>query len=55
MKLTGCRSLHLGPETRVWYRAIEARYWPTALHTLHTKEVPTRFNPNTVQLGAGVQ
>src|SRR4051812_32060364 len=47
MNLNACGSLHRGPKTRVWYRAIEARFWATALQTDHTRGTYTRFNPGT--------
>jgi hypothetical protein len=44
MNLAVCTALARGPETRVWYRAIEAQFWPTALQTVHSKDFATRYN-----------
>jgi RES domain-containing protein len=37
-------ALARGPETGVWYRAIQPQFWPTALRTAQTKTVPSRYN-----------
>jgi hypothetical protein len=47
MNLTACAALARSPETRVWYRAIEARFWPTALQTRHSQDLASRFNAGT--------
>lgn len=45
MRLSACRHLTLRPVNSIWYRAIAAKHWKTALETVHTPLVPTRFNP----------
>ena len=45
MNLTACKRLALQPINAIWYRAISAEYWKTALRTDHTVRGPTRFNP----------
>jgi hypothetical protein len=47
MNLAACRSLLTHPENRVWYRAIQPQYWPTALATAHTTRIPSRYSPAT--------
>jgi hypothetical protein len=44
LNLAGTLALPVSPETGTWYRAIQAKYWPTALSTLHTSSFPSRFN-----------
>jgi hypothetical protein len=44
MNLAVCAALRRGPETRVWYRAVEPRFWQTALRTVQTKKCPSRYN-----------
>src|SRR5262249_50400841 len=44
MRIAACAKLPLRPETGVWYRAIEGRFWQTALQTSQTKVYPTRYN-----------
>lgn len=34
----------LGPESRVWYRAVQTHFLGTALSTLHTRTVSSRFS-----------
>jgi len=43
MILRACSALKVGPETRVWYRALEPGYLPTALRTAQTKIYPSRY------------
>ncbi len=45
MKLTACKRLALQPVNAIWYRAISAKHWMTALRTEQTAQIPTRFNP----------
>jgi hypothetical protein len=45
MNLGACSSLRTGPETAVWYRAVQTAHWPTALATAHTVRSPSRFSP----------
>jgi hypothetical protein len=45
MNLTACKHLALQPINAIWYRAISAEHWRTALRTDHTVQTPTRFNP----------
>jgi hypothetical protein len=47
MNLAGCAALTMTPENRVWYRAISPQHWPTALQTVHTSRIPSRFSPAT--------
>ena len=44
MNLSACASLSRGPETGVWYRAIQPQHWQTSLATAQTKVIPSRFN-----------
>lgn len=43
MRLTSVGVLHCHPLTGTWYRAIQPHHWPTALATVHTRVVPSRF------------
>jgi len=45
MKLRACKRLALQPVNAIWYRAISAKHWRTALRTDQTTQVPSRFNP----------
>jgi RES domain len=45
MNLTACKRLALQPINAIWYRAISAEHWETALRTDQTLVAPTRFNP----------
>jgi RES domain-containing protein len=45
MKLAACKRLRLQPINGIWYRAIAARHWKTALRTVQTAQIPGRFNP----------
>ncbi len=45
MNLAACAGLGRGPETGVWYRAIQAQFWRTALQTVRSKVRPSRYNP----------
>jgi hypothetical protein len=45
MNLGACSSLRTGPETAVWYRAVQTAHWPTALSTAQTVLAPSRFSP----------
>jgi hypothetical protein len=47
VNLAACRSLVTRPENRVWYRAIQAQHWPTALATAQTTRTPSRYSPAT--------
>jgi hypothetical protein len=47
VNLAACRTLVIRPENRVWYRAIQPQYWPTALATAHTTRIPSRYSPAT--------
>jgi len=44
MNLAACRALTRGPATRVWDRAIQPQFWPTALRTAQTARFPSRYN-----------
>jgi hypothetical protein len=44
MNLAACAALSRGPETGVWYRAIQPRFWQTALQTAQSKLIPSRYN-----------
>ena len=44
MNLSACSALNRGPETRVWYRAIQPQHWLTALSAVQSKVIPSRFN-----------
>jgi hypothetical protein len=44
MKFAACAALDRSPENRVWYRAIQARFWQTALNTAQTRTFPIRYN-----------
>ena len=44
MNLVGVGALPVAPENRPWFRAIQAKYWPSALATTPTSSSPTRFN-----------
>ncbi len=44
MNLTACKRLALQPINAIWYRAISAEHWETALRTDQTVRGPTRFN-----------
>jgi RES domain-containing protein len=37
----------LGPESRIWYRAIQTHFLPTALATRHTRTISSRFSGAT--------
>ena len=43
MNLSACSSLSRRPQTGVWYRAIDPKYFPQALETVHARSVPSRF------------
>ncbi len=45
MNLLACQKLSLEPINAIWYRAISAKHWKTALETAQTAQIPTRFNP----------
>jgi hypothetical protein len=45
VKLSACRRLTPQPINAVWFRAIAAKHWKTALKTDHTPQVTTRFSP----------
>jgi hypothetical protein len=45
MNLRACRRLGLQSNRAIWYRAISAEHWQTALRTDQTRVVHTRFNP----------
>ena len=45
MKLAACKRLRLRSIHGIWYRAIAARHWKTALRTDQTAQIPGRFNP----------
>ncbi len=45
MRLTACKRLPLQPINAIWYRAISAKHWKTALRTDQTAQIPSRFNP----------
>jgi hypothetical protein len=45
MNLAGCPALVTNPEHRVWYRAIEPQYWPTALQSVHSVAAASRYSP----------
>ena len=47
MNLAACPALSTTPENRVWFRAIQPQHWPTALQTVHTARIPSRFSPAT--------
>src|SRR5262245_17172724 len=44
MRLSRCARLPRRTEKGVWYRAIEALHWPTALQTSHTRSFASRFS-----------
>jgi RES domain len=44
MKLSACGSLARIPQTGVWYRAIQLKFWNSLLATAHTSTIPGRFN-----------
>jgi hypothetical protein len=44
VNLAACRTLVTKPENRVWYRALQPQYWPTALGTAHTTRFPSRYS-----------
>jgi hypothetical protein len=44
MNLSQCAALQRGPLTGIWYRAIQPRFWTTALATHQTRVIPSRFN-----------
>ena len=48
MNLTACKQLALQPVNAIWYRAISAQHWKTALRTDQTARTPSRFNPGPV-------
>src|SRR5947207_2273297 len=48
MNLTACQRLALQPINTIWYRAISAEHWETALRTDQTVQAPTRFHPGPV-------
>jgi RES domain-containing protein len=45
MKLAACKRLGLQSINGIWYRAIAAMHWKTALRTDQTAQIPGRFNP----------
>jgi hypothetical protein len=45
MNLAGCHALATIPENKVWYRAIQPQHWQTALQTVHTARIPSRYSP----------
>src|SRR5438445_3993501 len=45
MNLAGCHALATTPENKVWYRAIQPQHWQTALQTVHTSRIPSRYSP----------
>jgi hypothetical protein len=44
MKLGQCAALTTSPLTGTWYRAIQPKFWTTALATAHTRTIPSRFS-----------
>ena len=44
MNLSACSALNRRPETGIWYRAIQPQHWQTALSTVQSKVIPSRFN-----------
>jgi len=44
MNLSACGQLTTGPESSVWFRAIQPQFWQTALQTAQTMVIPSRFN-----------
>jgi hypothetical protein len=44
VNLATCASLNLVPETKVWYRATELRFFSDLIKTAHTKAVISRFS-----------
>jgi RES domain-containing protein len=44
VNLSACSALARGPEAGVWYRAIQPQHWQTALSTVQSKVIPSRFN-----------
>jgi len=44
VNLSASSALDRGPETGVWYRAIQPQHWLTALSTVQSKVIPSRFN-----------
>ncbi len=48
MKLRKCRQLPTAPLTGVWYRAVGAQHFKTALSTIQTAHTPSRFSPASV-------
>jgi RES domain-containing protein len=48
VNLSQCGSLATGPETGIWYRAVEPQYWRTSLQTLQTMVRPSRFDAGAV-------
>jgi hypothetical protein len=44
VKAAGAAGLATRPLTGVWFRAIQPQFWPAALHTRHTRNIPSRFN-----------
>lgn len=48
MNLAACRALARGPENRVWYRAIQPKFWQTALQTEQTTRAPSRYNAGSL-------
>jgi hypothetical protein len=47
MNLGACPALQTGPETGVWFRAVQPQHWPNALETAHTVFLASRFSPAT--------
>jgi len=45
MKVTACKLLVVQPVNAIWYRAISAKHWKTALGTDQTAQIPSRLNP----------
>jgi RES domain-containing protein len=44
LNLSACGALPSAPETRVWFRAVEPQFWPSALQTSQSRLTPSRFN-----------
>jgi len=44
VNLSACSALNHSPETGVWYRTIQPQHWQTALSTVQSKVIPSRFN-----------
>jgi RES domain-containing protein len=50
MNLATCAALPVVPESGTWYRAIEPRYLPSALATLHTAKYSGRYHAGGFQI-----